>query len=121
MKKNCWEIKKCGREPNGAKVGDLGVCPASITKELNSTNGGIKAGRSCWIVAGTLCGGLIQGSFAQKYNNCSKCEFYSQVQQEEGEDYQDSSELALIMMVFQIAKNFISILKKHNKCAIKEK
>ena len=26
---NCWEVKKCGREPGGAKVAELGVCPAS--------------------------------------------------------------------------------------------
>jgi hypothetical protein len=28
-KLNCWEVKKCGREPGGVKVKELGVCPAS--------------------------------------------------------------------------------------------
>jgi len=29
MKKyNCWEFKKCGREPGGEKADRLGICPA---------------------------------------------------------------------------------------------
>jgi hypothetical protein len=27
-------------------------------------------------MAGTLCGGEIQGSFARKFGNCRKCRFY---------------------------------------------
>ena len=30
----------------------------------------------CWQVAGTYCGGEVQGSFALKYDNCLKCEVY---------------------------------------------
>lgn len=26
---NCWEYFKCGREPGGSKVDELGVCPAA--------------------------------------------------------------------------------------------
>ncbi|MGO8782449.1 MAG: hypothetical protein ACLPRH_12610 [Syntrophobacteraceae bacterium] len=32
-------------------------------------------------MAGTLCGGKVQGSFAMKLANCMKCEFY------QGPDY----------------------------------
>jgi len=28
-KLNCWEFKKCGRQPGGPKVAELGVCPAT--------------------------------------------------------------------------------------------
>lgn len=28
-RQNCWEFKKCGREPGGAKASELGVCPAA--------------------------------------------------------------------------------------------
>ncbi|MDH3390750.1 MAG: hypothetical protein OEL85_03000 [Desulfobulbaceae bacterium] len=28
-------------------------------------------------VAGTLCGGEVQGTFALKLGNCQKCEFYT--------------------------------------------
>jgi hypothetical protein len=31
-----------------------------------------------------MCGGKRQGTFAQKYENCQKCDFYQLVKQEEG-------------------------------------
>jgi len=83
-KQNCWEFKKCGREENGEKADQLGVCPAYATKKLNKINSGKNAGRSCWAVAGTLCGGKVQGTYAAKISNCLECEFYKLVQNEEG-------------------------------------
>jgi hypothetical protein len=83
-KQNCWQFKKCGREPGGAKVSEKGVCAAAVERKLDGAHGGDCAGRSCWIVAGTLCGGIEQGSFAQKYHNCEKCDFYLLVRGEEG-------------------------------------
>ncbi len=62
---NCWEFKRCGREAGGAKVGELGVCPAYPTD-----------GTHCARTTGTLCGGVVQGSFALKLANCMKCDFY---------------------------------------------
>ena len=78
MKKNCWEYKQCGRQPGGSKVGELGVCPAF---------------RSCWVVAGTFCGGEKQGSFASKLGSCMSCDFYKAVKSEEGDGFQMSSVL----------------------------
>lgn len=82
-KTNCWEFKKCGREPGGSHVHDLGVCPASTEARLNNVHEGINAGRSCWVIAGTLCKGETQGTFAQKYKNCEICDFYLSVKDEE--------------------------------------
>ena len=82
-KKNCWEVKKCGREPEGAKVHESGVCPSAVESKLDGTHGGRNAGRACWVVAGTLCGGVVQGTFAKKYENCEKCDFFAQVIKEE--------------------------------------
>ena len=62
---NCWEFKKCGREAGGDKAAELGVCPAYPDH-----------GHDCAAIAGTLCGGKVQGSFAQKLSNCQKCEFF---------------------------------------------
>jgi len=62
---NCWEFKKCGREKGGSKVAEFGVCPAYPNN-----------GTSCAKIAGTLCGGQVQGSFAQKVSNCMQCDFY---------------------------------------------
>ena len=62
---NCWEVKKCGRELGGKKAGELGVCSAYPDN-----------GRDCWEVAGTLCGGKVQGSAAAKLASCMECDFY---------------------------------------------
>jgi hypothetical protein len=86
VKKNCWEFKKCGREPGGPKAMELGVCPAAAVASANGLNGGRNGGRICWALTGTFCGGRIQGTFAQKLGNCMTCEFYKLVWQEEGPD-----------------------------------
>ena len=62
----CWEYKKCGRDTDRS-------CPA-VTQN---------AGRACWLVAGTMCGGEVQGSAAQKLGNCRDCDFYSKVKARE--------------------------------------
>ena len=82
-KKNCWEFKGCGREPGGKKAADLGVCPATTYEGLDGAHGGKNAGRACWAIAGSLCGGKIQGTYAQKLHNCWRCEFMNTVKKEE--------------------------------------
>lgn len=82
-KLNCWEFKNCGRQPGGPKVAELGVCPAAVDKALDGAHGGKNAGRACWVIAGSLCGGKIQGTFAQKLHNCWRCEFMNAVKREE--------------------------------------
>jgi hypothetical protein len=62
---NCWEFKKCGREKGGAKEKELGICPAYPN-----------SGTNCARIAGTFCGGKVQGTFAEKLGNCMQCEFY---------------------------------------------
>jgi hypothetical protein len=86
-KVNCWEFKKCGRQPGGLHETDLGICPATVDRRLNGVHGGTNAGRACWVLAGTMCGGKIQGTFAQKYENCEACEFFKTVKKEEGSSY----------------------------------
>lgn len=58
----CWEFKKCGRNITN-------YCPA-FTQNM---------GRMCWLIAGTMCGGKVQGTFAQKIGNCKLCDFYIKV------------------------------------------
>ena len=94
MKKlNCWEFKRCGREVGGSKVKELGTCPAATERRLDGMHGGQNAGRACWVVAGTYCGGEVQGSFAKKFQNCEQCEFYAKVRQEEALKFKMSSML----------------------------
>jgi len=53
---NCWEFKKCGKER---------TCPAYPNN-----------GKQCALVAGTLCGGKVQGTYAKKNANCRQCDFF---------------------------------------------
>lgn len=82
-KLNCWEYKKCGRQPGGHKAEELGICPATVHEQLDGAHGGKNAGRACWAIAGSLCGGKIQGTYAQKLVNCWRCDFMNRVKQEE--------------------------------------
>ena len=89
MAQNCWEAKNCGREPGGPKVADLGECPsARLPSFFNGKNGGVAAGRYCWKIAGTLCGGKVQGTAADKLQNCLACEFYQKVKEEQGGSFE---------------------------------
>lgn len=92
---NCWDFKKCGRQPGGVRVPDLGVCPASVDTKANGLNGGVNGGRICWALTGTLCGGKVQGTFAEKLQNCTDCDFYRLVRTEHGKETQSVKALQL--------------------------
>jgi len=83
-KPNCWDHKKCGRETDGKNVDELGVCPAAADTSFDQINSGTCGGRFCWAVAGTFCGGEVQGTFAEKRDSCLDCDFYNRVRAEEG-------------------------------------
>ena len=74
----------CGREKGGEKAAEYGVCPAAADLSFDGINSGKGGGRICWAVAGTFCGGCVQGSFADKRPTCLSCDFYQMVQEEEG-------------------------------------
>jgi hypothetical protein len=64
----CWQWKKCGREGGGVKAHELGVCPAYPDHA-----------HDCWKIAGTFCGGIVQGTEAQKQKSCLTCDWYLMV------------------------------------------
>ena len=74
----------CGREKGGKNTAEYGVCPAAADDSFDGINSGECGGRICWAVAGTFCGGCVQGSFAVKRPSCLNCDFYHMVQEEEG-------------------------------------
>jgi len=94
---NCWEFKKCGRQPGGAKAVELGVCPASTETKVGGVNSGKNGGRACWAIAGTLCGGTVQGTYTSKFVNCTQCDFYQLVASEEGANYKKSTSILAIL------------------------
>jgi len=65
---NCWEFKRCGREEGGRNAHLLGVCPAYVEN----------AGEACWLIAGTLCDGRVQGTYTEKVGTCVNCDFFQQ-------------------------------------------
>lgn len=90
---NCWEFMKCGREPGGEKAAEMGVCPAATEARADGINSGKNGGRACWAIAGTLCRGKVQGSYALKCRDCMKCAFYQRVVNEENWDFVSGGEI----------------------------
>ncbi len=84
MNINCWEFRKCGRQPGGTEAEKLGVCPAAISKEHNGKNGGLNAGRYCWKIKDTLCDISTKNNKTEKILKCITCGFYKLVQDEQG-------------------------------------
>ncbi|MDA8169257.1 MAG: hypothetical protein M0Z59_06095 [Nitrospiraceae bacterium] len=96
-KMNCWELKNCGRQPGGENISGEGVCPASTENRLDGVHGGMNAGRTCWVVAGTLSWEEVYGTFARKYCTCEMCEVYSSIKKEEKRKFKLSSTLLTLL------------------------
>ncbi|HET6514108.1 MAG TPA: diguanylate cyclase [Thermodesulfovibrionales bacterium] len=117
-KKNCWDVKECGRELGGKNVREIGICLAAIYRKLDGVHGGKNAGRACWLVAGTMCPGRVQGTFAEEYKDCLICDFYALVKREEGLDFRTATGLEEMLldtenryrMIFERAGDAIFIL-----------
>jgi hypothetical protein len=83
-RQDCWDFKKCGREPGGENVAESGVCPVAEDTSLDGINFGKNAGRICWAIAGTFCEEEPLGEFAAQLLSCMDCDFFQKVQREEG-------------------------------------
>lgn len=84
---------KCGRGPDGHLVRPEDMCPAASEETLDKVHGGKKSGRACWVLAGTFCGGTVQGTFARKQVACKRCDFYKKVHHEEGRRIESNQSL----------------------------
>jgi hypothetical protein len=71
---NCWEFRKCGREPGGENAERLGICQAAIAIYANGLNGGINGGRICY---------AINGKFSSHKTPCMHCDFFILLEREE--------------------------------------
>ncbi|TNF54446.1 hypothetical protein EP227_04245 [bacterium] len=83
IKPNCWEYKKCGREPGGVKTDELGICPSATNILADGLNEGKNGGRICWAIAGTFSNGEKQCTFAKTIPFCTVCDFYITVQKQD--------------------------------------
>jgi len=81
---NCWEFMKCGRELNGERAKESGVCPAASYPYADGLNGGTNGGRICWIIVGSYSCHTGKTSLSQRNVLCFDCEFHRKVLSEEG-------------------------------------
>lgn len=109
---NCWEFKKCGREPGGRNESEFGTCPAAIEFTIDGMNQGKNGGRSCWAVSGTFCEDEIQGTFASKLSDCTQCDFYRLVVKEQGGQFFDTREIRRTLILNTLRHHFGSDYKQ---------
>lgn len=84
VKLNCWEFRKCGREPNGAKVLERGLCLAATDIFADGLNGGKNGGRICWAIAGSYSAfAHTECTFTTDRFSCINCDFFQLVEMEE--------------------------------------
>lgn len=67
---------KCGREPGGEKVAELGICRTAAGEFFNGMNGGKNGGRICFSVAGTFSNDVVQCTCLEKLASCKDCNFF---------------------------------------------
>ncbi len=65
----CWELKNCPYKE----------CPVYGAK-----------GARCWQIAGTHCGGVVQGYFAKKFSDCKECDVYKEATQEQAYEVRET-------------------------------
>ena len=97
---NCWEITGCGRENEGVNMEEFGECIASREK----------LGHSCLAIAGTLCGGEVQGSVAQKIGFCTSCGVHKLYNRSRGEKGQE-----VIAMFPEEESKYITLMLQNAK------
>jgi hypothetical protein len=85
-KKNCWEVRNCGREVDGKNSERDGVCPAATFDLADGFCDGVNGGRACSYIMGTLCSAdlcKIDEDFS-KERACAECDFYKELKAEHG-------------------------------------
>ncbi len=97
MKRNCWQVMNCGREPGGINAEKQGLCKAATNEKADGLNEGKNGGRACWVISGTFCTEKTEGTFAIKLESCLQCEFYRLVSVEEGLDFLPTKALLNIL------------------------
>lgn len=85
-RRNCWEIKRCGREPEGINANKLGVCPAALPNRYDGINQGKYGGRLCWAVTGTF-NKDIQERGDKRLETCIDCDALREIRNEEGRGF----------------------------------
>ncbi|HEY4759920.1 MAG TPA: GGDEF domain-containing protein [Thermoguttaceae bacterium] len=62
----------------------------------------------CWQIAGTYCGGKVQGEFVEKYGNCKKCDIYR------------AACPTIVEELGEGINNFLHLMRKQKKYTVKQ-
>lgn len=81
MKRNCWDIKKCGKGPKSGVETDIGNCP--VVREC--TEGDPSSGRSCWKVRIKDDRGRLVPNWSRDDKDCLNCDVMDTLRKEDGE------------------------------------
>ncbi|MCI5219061.1 MAG: hypothetical protein D3914_07680 [Candidatus Electrothrix sp. LOE2] len=80
---NCWEFKKCGREPGGRNIEKYGCCSVPVSIEYDGMNNGKNGGRSCWILRESACEKIMRACRVDEIKECRQCHFHTYVRKTE--------------------------------------
>jgi len=83
LKKNCWEIMKCGKH----------ACPAYG-----------KVNHRCWYIAGTLCPDCVEGEYAQKIWSCKNCQVYHKCSGDEIQSLAESFDFMIMSLKTRLSE-----------------
>lgn len=84
---NCWEFKRCGREPDGKNSAKLGVCRVAVDTKFNGINNGTNAGRYCWKVKVSEDNHTTTNKTISNIIDCIDCDFFKKVKKEEKRNF----------------------------------
>jgi hypothetical protein len=86
MVMNCWEFRRCGREPGGRLASQEGVCRAAVYEPADGYLGGTNGGTACCFIKGTVCeeSRHHQATYRGKSEGCWDCAFYRMLRREHG-------------------------------------
>lgn len=82
-RQNCWEFWEYDLRKSLTESPTCRKCPAVVDMRLDGVHGGRNAGRACWVVPGTLCGGELHGEYQEKKKTCMSCDFFRSVRSHE--------------------------------------
>ncbi|MBF0614765.1 MAG: hypothetical protein G8237_13780 [Magnetococcales bacterium] len=100
-KPNCWDFFQCMRSRHGARMEGT-PCPVSLMSSYQGCNGGVAAGRACWMIEGTFCTvskcGVDdeRGGYEFKKDHCDHCEFKALVKEQEGKGFHEERRSMLL-------------------------
>ena len=84
---NCWDFRKCGREPGGERAQEHGVCPTALFEAADGYLGGRMGGKACAFLIGTFCCNLVPGTEPGRLKDCPACDFFNHLKDRHGREF----------------------------------